>query len=227
MPTFIIRDIGGKPINVVEAENAQYALDDAQVVNGAAFRADPDNPARIRLSALLTRSGLSAREFARRVLGRDVRSLSRYLGGEIIPPELADQILRMDIETTASAVHIMVARIPGDSEHVVILPPSLVFVTLLSAARTRLETARHLSAMQKHLRAARPEVRWVVDYKEVPSSELPEISLASIAAFAEEPLSSGGASRIVKLTDEATLDWLSDVIGSALDEVTVEEATSP
>lgn len=69
---------------------------------------EPD--ARARLSELLTTSGLSNREFARRVLGRDVRSLSRYLGGDTIPPELADQILRMRIDVATEAITVKVRR---------------------------------------------------------------------------------------------------------------------
>ena len=110
MPTFIIRDIGGKAVNVVEADTAQHALDDAKCGNGAAFRAEPDNPARIRLSEMVASSGLSNREFARRVLGRDVRSLSRYLGGDVMPPELSDQVLRMEIKVGDDVILIRVPR---------------------------------------------------------------------------------------------------------------------
>lgn len=105
MPSFILRDAAGKSLGVVTAEDA-----DAALRGTAAFRADPDNPWRQQLSALVTASGLSNREFARRVLGRDVRSLSRYLGGDIMPPELADQVMRMQVESTPHTITIRVRR---------------------------------------------------------------------------------------------------------------------
>ena len=49
-----------------------------------------------RLSALLTESGLSQQAFARLVLGRDARSLRRYLGGEPIPETLAAWLRRVE-----------------------------------------------------------------------------------------------------------------------------------
>lgn len=105
MPSFILRDATGKALGVTTAPDADSALRGT-----LAFRADPDNPARLKLSALLEESGLSNREFARRVLGRDVRSLSRYLGGDVMPPELADQVLRMRLWVDASAITIEVQR---------------------------------------------------------------------------------------------------------------------
>lgn len=126
VPTYLIRNAAGELLGVGGGATAPDALDDYAAHNGASsiehlrhinpgadgFRADLPTASDVvaALSALLTDSGLSNREFARRVLGRDVRSLARYLGGDVIPPELADQILRMRVEVFPTAITIRVQR---------------------------------------------------------------------------------------------------------------------
>lgn len=102
--------MAGKAVGVIEASDPDAAIAEARRLGVKAFRADPDNPARLRLSTLLQTSHLSNREFARRVLGRDVRSLARYLGGDIMPPELADQLLRMSVQVTEQSITVKVRR---------------------------------------------------------------------------------------------------------------------
>jgi len=63
------------------------------------------------LSALVAASGLSIAEFARVVLGRDERTVRRWLTGEIeIPKSAAQWLARVDIETNSRTVTIRVAR---------------------------------------------------------------------------------------------------------------------
>jgi hypothetical protein len=112
MRIFIVRNADKKALEVVAADSAGEALALVHTERPDAGAADavPDTPERIALSDLVRDSGLSNREFARRVLGRDVRSLARYLGGDTIPPELADQILRMRVESTPQTITIRVRR---------------------------------------------------------------------------------------------------------------------
>lgn len=119
MPLFITRDAEGKALGIVLAETADEAVvtmnadrQRAIIEDGAriAVSAVPDNPWRYQLSVLIENSGLSNREFARRVLGRDVRSLARYLGGDIMPPELAEQIMRMTLDVDETTITVRVQR---------------------------------------------------------------------------------------------------------------------
>ncbi|MBX9857416.1 MAG: hypothetical protein K2Y26_17935 [Gemmatimonadaceae bacterium] len=110
MRSFILRDLAGKGLGVIEAVDEASALSAGQANDWRVAAAHPDNPARLNLSAMLAASGLSNREFARRVLGRDVRSLARYLSGDIMPPELADQVLRMSVSVSKETIHITVRR---------------------------------------------------------------------------------------------------------------------
>jgi len=69
-----------------------------------------DDPARDCLSALLTTSGLSQVELAR-VLGRDERTVRRWLGGQMpIPQSVADWLDRMAVEVEPEAVTLRVSR---------------------------------------------------------------------------------------------------------------------
>lgn len=64
-----------------------------------------------RLRALVSESGLSQAEFATRVLGRDPRSLRRYLAGDVIPPTLVAWIDATErIESTRGRVTVTVLR---------------------------------------------------------------------------------------------------------------------
>jgi len=64
-----------------------------------------------KLSALVADSGLSLTEFAERVLGRDPRSLRRYLAGEVIPPTLAEWLVAVRrIEVTRDRVVVTLDR---------------------------------------------------------------------------------------------------------------------
>jgi len=119
MPLFITRDSEGKALGIVLADTEDAALrttnerahqDIAEGRQRLAVSAVPDSPWRARLSGLVEDSGLSNREFARRVLGRDVRSLARYLGGDVMPPELAEQIMRMTVDVDETTITIRVRR---------------------------------------------------------------------------------------------------------------------
>lgn len=69
------------------------------------------DPTLTRLRALVAESGLSQAEFASAVLGRDPRSLRRYLAGDVIPPTLAawiDAVAR--VEATSGRVTVVVTR---------------------------------------------------------------------------------------------------------------------
>ena len=64
-----------------------------------------------RLGAIVAESGLSQTEFAHAVLGRDPRSLRRYLAGDIIPPTLAAWIASVErVEVTRGRVTVVVRR---------------------------------------------------------------------------------------------------------------------
>jgi DNA-binding transcriptional regulator YiaG len=64
-----------------------------------------------RLSALVAASGLSISEFARTVVGRDVRTVRRWLNGETeIPDSAAEWLARVSVESNGKSVHITVAR---------------------------------------------------------------------------------------------------------------------
>jgi len=63
------------------------------------------------LAALVEASGLSHSEFSARVLGRDPRSLRRYLAGDVIPPTLASWVTKIDrIEVTTLRVTVTLRR---------------------------------------------------------------------------------------------------------------------
>ncbi len=76
-----------------------------------AVGADPiDTAARDRLSALLTASGLSAAELAR-VLGRDERTMRKWLSGQmVIPGAVASMLARAGIDVHPAHVVITLAR---------------------------------------------------------------------------------------------------------------------
>jgi len=67
--------------------------------------------ARALLSAMVTASGLSVAEFARMVMGRDERTVRRWLSGEIEIPDGAVRWLeRADVSATSKRVTITVRR---------------------------------------------------------------------------------------------------------------------
>ena len=67
--------------------------------------------ARATLSAVLTDSGLSAAEFARVVVGRDERTVRRWLSGETdIPESVGQWLARVQVEQNGRTVTIRVAR---------------------------------------------------------------------------------------------------------------------
>ena len=66
---------------------------------------------RTRLSALLAESGLSQQAFARTVLGRDPRSLRRYLAGAVVPECLGEWLTSVHrVDTSRDRVTITVRR---------------------------------------------------------------------------------------------------------------------
>lgn len=70
----------------------------------------PSDP-RLRLAAVLAASGLTVTRFAADVLGRDRRTLSRWLAGETIPESVADWLARVvRIEVTRGRVVVVVDR---------------------------------------------------------------------------------------------------------------------
>lgn len=63
------------------------------------------------LRALIEASGLSQVEWARTVVGRDPRTVRRWLAGEAIPPTTVDWLVRLAaVRVSATAVTIAVAR---------------------------------------------------------------------------------------------------------------------
>ncbi|WP_353268584.1 hypothetical protein [Gemmatimonas sp.] len=63
------------------------------------------------VSRLIASSGLSHADFARLVLGRDPRSLRRYLAGDAIPPTLAAWLASVErVEVTRGRVTVVVQR---------------------------------------------------------------------------------------------------------------------
>lgn len=63
------------------------------------------------LRAHIEASGLSIREWARTVAGRDPRTVTRWLGGETIPDAAADWLARVArVDVTAHRVTVTVAR---------------------------------------------------------------------------------------------------------------------
>jgi hypothetical protein len=69
------------------------------------------------LRAHIEASGLSIREWARTVAGRDHRTVLRWLAGEVIPSHAADWLARLGpVHATRSRVTITVSRnrpLPG------------------------------------------------------------------------------------------------------------------
>jgi hypothetical protein len=66
---------------------------------------------RATLAALIAASGLSAAAFARLVLGRDERTVRRWLRGEIeVPDSAARWLARATVTATAGAVVVTVRR---------------------------------------------------------------------------------------------------------------------
>ena len=69
------------------------------------------NDHRATLAALIAASGLSAAAFARLVLGRDERTVRRWLRGDIEVPDSAARWLgRASVSATAGAVVVTVRR---------------------------------------------------------------------------------------------------------------------
>lgn len=63
------------------------------------------------LSAHVTASGLSIAEFARTVVGRDERTVRRWLTGKTeIPEQAADWLARAEIESNSKTVTVRVKR---------------------------------------------------------------------------------------------------------------------
>jgi len=66
---------------------------------------------RAQLSALHLQSGLSLREFARRVMGRNERSLRDWLGGRPMPADQAAWVARVaSVDVTDTTITVRVAR---------------------------------------------------------------------------------------------------------------------
>lgn len=67
--------------------------------------------ARAAVSAAIDASGLSIAEWARTVVGRDERTVRRWLAGASIPAQVADWVGRLEAQTVAAdAVTVTVRR---------------------------------------------------------------------------------------------------------------------
>jgi len=62
------------------------------------------------LRALIASTGLSQAEWARTVVGRDPRTVRRWLAGETIPPTTLDWLSRASVKASAKAVSVTVTR---------------------------------------------------------------------------------------------------------------------
>lgn len=63
------------------------------------------------LSAMVAASGLTIGEFARTVVGRDERTVRRWLTGATeIPEQMADWLMRTEVEANSRTVTIKVQR---------------------------------------------------------------------------------------------------------------------
>lgn len=51
------------------------------------------------VAAAITRSGLSARQFATKVMGRDERTIRRWLAGEVLPDQAREWLLALESVT--------------------------------------------------------------------------------------------------------------------------------
>jgi hypothetical protein len=63
---------------------------------------------RATLSALLASSGLTVSRFARDVVGRDVRTVRRWIAGDPIPDSVAQWLERATVTMDPAVVHIVV-----------------------------------------------------------------------------------------------------------------------
>ena len=93
---------------------ADWAPDDRERLAEACARGvggtSRDDPARARLSTLLTDSGLPAAELAR-VLGRDPRTVRRWMSGEMpIPEAVGEMLARSTLAVNTAAVTVTYRR---------------------------------------------------------------------------------------------------------------------
>jgi hypothetical protein len=77
-----------------------------QATSRAAWCMSPDT-----LRAIIEASGLSQVEWARTVVGRDPRTVRRWLAGEAIPPTTVDWLARLGtVRVSATDVALRVSR---------------------------------------------------------------------------------------------------------------------
>jgi DNA-binding transcriptional regulator YiaG len=62
------------------------------------------------LRAIIASTGLSQAEWARTVVGRDQRTVRRWLAGETIPPTTIDWLTRASVAASATNVVVTVVR---------------------------------------------------------------------------------------------------------------------
>lgn len=65
---------------------------------------------RAAVSAAIQASGLSIAEWARTVVGRDERTVRRWLAGEPIPAQVADWVGRLEAQAVAADAVIVTVR---------------------------------------------------------------------------------------------------------------------
>jgi len=78
---------------------------------------DEQGAARGLLSSHITASRLSAVEFAKTVMGRDPRTVRRWLAGETIPDSVSDWLERAFVESNGRSVLIRVERVHQNTRH--------------------------------------------------------------------------------------------------------------
>ena len=66
---------------------------------------------RARLTALIAQSGLSAAAFARLVVGRDERTVRRWLSGDVaIPESAAGWMERVEVQSRPGSIVVTITR---------------------------------------------------------------------------------------------------------------------
>lgn len=221
MPPFVVSHSStGKVVGICDIADQASAIQYFASGNGEyssdELVARPESFARAKLSHLLEDTGLSLREFGRRVLGRDVRSLSRYLAGETIPPELAEQIARMRVKATVDEISIVVNREGDDVEFLEGRPFSVqVRVAEREATQTPLGKSQHRLAVRRFLLDRARRITWYVDYAD--SVDLERDQAFSIAVFVESARK-GGPDSLLRVRDPEILRAISELVEESLEE---------
>lgn len=220
MSVFVVRDEFGDYVGLAMADTPEAAIRVFATAHHGPLSAAPETEVRARLEHLVQESGLSHREFARGVLGRDARSLRRYLAGETIPPELQRQILSMTVSAGPNHLRIAVAREGrqvGDSVDFagfigIRLSPTPSIESPLHKARFRETLLRELS--NEGLAAS-----WSVEYDEpqsIGAGEGAGFSLTSLYAFREVAKRAGGPDTLERVSDVQVVEKLTGIVHQCL-----------